>query len=114
MGCSIVWFRRDLRLEDNPALVEAARGGGVVVPVYIWCPEEEAQFYPGRVSRWWLKQSLIHLDQSLTALGAALITIRASNTLSALLDLIKSTGATRVLYNHLYGAFTISTHFLIH
>ncbi|WP_411161643.1 deoxyribodipyrimidine photo-lyase, partial [Enterococcus faecalis] len=24
-GCSIVWFRRDLRVEDNPALAAAVR-----------------------------------------------------------------------------------------
>ncbi|KAH9317749.1 hypothetical protein KI387_019518, partial [Taxus chinensis] len=101
------WFRRDLRLEDNPALLAAARGGGRVVPVYIWCPTEEARFHPGRVSRWWLKMSLMHLDQSLRVLGAPLLTIRATDTLSALLNLMHSTGATQLFYNRLYDPISL-------
>ncbi|KAK6161308.1 hypothetical protein DH2020_004689 [Rehmannia glutinosa] len=101
---SIVWFRRDLRIEDNPALAAAARDGKLL-PVFIWCPKEEGQYYPGRVSRWWLKQSLIHLQHSLKSLGAELVLIKAESTLSALLDCISAVGATKVVYNHLYGMF---------
>jgi cryptochrome 1 len=100
--CTIVWFRRDLRLEDNPALSAAVRIGPIL-PVFIWSPEEEGQFQPGRVSRWWLKQSLIQLDASLSALGASLIMRRSNDSLSALLQLIEVTGADKVYYNHLYG-----------
>ena len=108
MVCTVVWFRRDLRLEDNPALVAAARSGGMVIPVFIWAPEEEGHFLPGRVSRWWLKQSLIHLQQSLASLGAPLILRRAPDALSVLLQIIETTGASRVFYNHLYGKFILS------
>ena len=31
-GGSIVWFRRDLRIEDNPALTAGVRAGAVVAP----------------------------------------------------------------------------------
>ncbi|XP_047321302.1 cryptochrome-1 [Impatiens glandulifera] len=103
---TIVWFRRDLRIEDNPALAAAARDGSVFL-VYIWCPKEEGQFYPGRVSRWWLKQSLIHLQQSLRAIGAPLKLIKAESTLDALLDCINSVGATKVVYNHLYDPISL-------
>ncbi|KAL0349025.1 UNVERIFIED_CONTAM: Cryptochrome-2 [Sesamum angustifolium] len=102
---SIVWFRRDLRIEDNPALAAAARDGSLL-PVFIWCPKEEGQYFPGRVSRWWLKQSLIHLQQSLKSLGAELILIKAQSTLSALLDCISAVGATKV-YNHLYDPISL-------
>ncbi|CAM0885098.1 unnamed protein product [Alopecurus aequalis] len=101
-GRTIVWFRRDLRIDDNPALAAAARGGSVL-PVFIWCPDEEGRFYPGRCSRWWLKESLAHLGRSLEALGCPLVLIRAETTLAALLQCVHSIGATRVLYNHLYG-----------
>ncbi|MDQ4040029.1 MAG: DNA photolyase family protein [Actinomycetota bacterium] len=39
-AASIMWFRRDLRLADNPALVAAldAAGGGQVVPVFVLDP----------------------------------------------------------------------------
>ncbi|XP_027149883.1 cryptochrome-1 isoform X2 [Coffea eugenioides] len=105
-GCSIVWFRRDLRVEDNPALAAGVRAGAVVA-VFIWSPEEEGQYYPGRVSRWWLKQSLGHLDSSLRSLGTALITKRSSNTISTLLEVIKSTGATQLFFNHLYDPLSL-------
>ncbi|XP_043708189.1 cryptochrome-1-like isoform X2 [Telopea speciosissima] len=110
MGSSsktIIWFRRDLRIEDNPALAAAARDGSVL-PVYIWCPGEEKQFYPGRVSRWWLKQSLAHLDQSLRSLGASLVLIKAESTFAALLQCIDAVGATKVVYNNLYDPISLA------
>lgn len=109
-GCSsIVWFRRDLRIEDNPALTAGVRAGAVVA-VFIWAPEEEGQYYPGRVSRWWLKNSLAHLHSSLRNLGTPLITKRSTDTLSSLFEVVKSTGATQLFFNHLYGQFSIITH----
>ena len=99
---TVVWFRRDLRIEDNPALAIAAKEDSVL-PVFIWCPKEEGQFYPGRVSRWWLKQSLVHIKQSLETLGADLLLIKAESTIDALLDCINAIGATKLVYNHLYG-----------
>ncbi|KAM1720778.1 hypothetical protein TB2_021951 [Malus domestica] len=103
---TIVWFRRDLRIEDNPALAAADRDGSVF-PVYVWCPKEEGQFYPGRVLRWWLKQSLAHLDQSLKSLGAELVLIETQSTLAALLVCIQAIGATKVVFNHLYDPVSL-------
>lgn len=105
---TIVWFRRDLRIEDNPALASACRDG-CVLPVFIWCAEDEAQFFPGRCSRWWLKQSLAHLDKTLRSLGAPLVFIKSESTLSALLQCTGAVGATRVVYNHLYGMLNPSS-----
>lgn len=103
-GCSIVWFRRDLRVEDNPALAAGVRAGAIIA-LFIWAPEEEGHYYPGRVSRWWLKQSLAHLDSSLRSLGTTLITKRSTDSVSSLLEVIKSTGASHLFFNHLYGQF---------
>ncbi|KAF7079426.1 hypothetical protein CFC21_083658 [Triticum aestivum] len=103
---TVVWFRRDLRIDDNPALAAAARDGAVL-PVFIWCPAEEGRFYPGRCSRWWLKESLAHLARSLEALGCPLVLIRAQSTLAALLQCVDSIGATRVVYNHLYDPISL-------
>jgi cryptochrome 1 len=106
---TVVWFRRDLRVEDNPALAAAARTAGEVVPAYVWAPEEDGPYYPGRVSRWWLSQSLKHLDASLRRLGASrLVTRRSADTVDALLELVRSTGATHLFFNHLYGSIPLS------
>ena len=53
---ALVWFRRDLRLADNPALAAAARGGAVV-PVFVLDPAD----MPGGASAWWLHGSLAAL-----------------------------------------------------
>ncbi|KAL2469734.1 Cryptochrome-2 [Abeliophyllum distichum] len=103
---TIVWFRRDLRIEDNPALAAASKDGSVL-PVFIWCPKEEGQYYPGRVSRWWLKQSLIHLKQSLKSLGVELVLIKSESTLSAIVDCVNAVGSTKVVYNHLYDPVSL-------
>ncbi|BAS89469.1 Os04g0452100 [Oryza sativa Japonica Group] len=108
-GRTVVWFRRDLRVEDNPALAAAARAGGEVVPAYVWAPEEDGPYYPGRVSRWWLSQSLKHLDASLRRLGAGkLVTRRSADAVVALLQLVRDTGATRLFFNHLYGLLLLA------
>ncbi|KAK9053756.1 hypothetical protein SSX86_024830 [Deinandra increscens subsp. villosa] len=105
-GCSIVWFRRDLRVEDNPALAAGVRAGQVIA-VFIWAPEEEGHYYPGRVSRWWLKQSLAVLDSSLKNLGTSLVTKRSTDSVSSLLQIIKSTGANQLFFNHLYDPISL-------
>ncbi|KAM6543899.1 hypothetical protein CsatB_008346 [Cannabis sativa] len=105
-GCSIVWFRRDLRVEDNPALAAGVRAGAVIA-VFVWAPEEEGHYYPGRVSRWWLKQSLAHLDFSLRSFGTSLITKRSADSVSSLLEVVKSTGAKQILFNHLYDPLSL-------
>ncbi|HVM61083.1 MAG TPA: deoxyribodipyrimidine photo-lyase [Verrucomicrobiae bacterium] len=93
---TIVWFRLDLRLADNPAL-SAALASGVVVPVFIWAPEEECPWSPGSASRWWLHHSLAALARDLGGL-----VIRRGPSLDALRQLVKETGATAVFWNRRY------------
>ncbi|MGB5511788.1 MAG: deoxyribodipyrimidine photo-lyase, partial [Woeseiaceae bacterium] len=61
----IVWFRQDLRLEDNPALTAAARQGRPILPVYILDDINAGEWRMGAASRWWLHQSLRSLNASL-------------------------------------------------
>ena len=98
---TIVWFRLDLRLADNPALTAAVKRGGAVLPVFIYAPEEEAPWPPGAASRWWLHQSLHALDGQLRELGSRLV-IRRGPTLRALAALLKETSATAVFWNRRY------------
>ena len=98
---SIVWFRLDLRLADNPALDAAIRYGGVVIPIFLWSPDEEAPWQPGGASRWWLHHSLLSLRQRLEAAGSHLV-IRHGPTLPTLRQLAKETGATAIFWNRRY------------
>lgn len=97
---SLMWFRRDLRLTDNPALTHALANGDVI-PVFIFAPEEEAPWQPGAASRSWLHHSLAALQASLQQRGSRLI-IRHGNSLAELETLLAETGATHVHWNRLY------------
>lgn len=98
IGATIVWFRQDLRLRDNPALHAAAARGGPIVPVYIWSPQEEGDWPPGAASRWWLHHSLCALEGSLRACGSRLIFVRGP-ALDALRALAAKTQASAVFWN---------------
>lgn len=97
----MVWFRLDLRLADNLALRAAIERAGLVIPVFIWAPNEEAPWAPGSASRWWLHQSLRALDADLRKLGSRLV-IRCGPTLKAFRALVKETAADAVFWNRRY------------
>ena len=101
MGVTLVWFRLDLRVTDNPALTAALERGEAVVPVFIWAPEEEGGWAPGAASRWWLHRSLEALGAELRTQGSRLI-LRRGPALETLRALVKETGATTVFWNRRY------------
>ncbi|WP_077303594.1 cryptochrome/photolyase family protein [Leptospirillum ferriphilum] len=70
---SIVWFRNNLRLSDNPPLREAAERGPLL-PVFIGEPSRGAS--PEGARHWWRARSLRCLDHSLSRLGAPLLFLR--------------------------------------
>ncbi|MXZ13169.1 MAG: deoxyribodipyrimidine photo-lyase [Candidatus Dadabacteria bacterium] len=96
----IHWFRKDLRLTDNPALSSAAESGHPVLPVYIFESGDSDPWAPGGASKWWLHHSLKALDQSLETLGNRLI-LRRGRPQEVLLELVTETGATAVYCNSL-------------
>jgi deoxyribodipyrimidine photo-lyase len=97
----LVWFRLDLRLEDNPALQAAIACGGPVIPIFIWAPAEESPWSPGAASCWYLHHSLASLQGDLHRIGSQLI-IRHGPTLDALTALLGETGARAVFWNRRY------------
>jgi len=106
-GTIIVWFRRDLRLNDNKALCSAREDGARVVPVYVFAPDEEEPWPPGAAGRWWLHHSLAALDKDLRRLGSRLLIFRG-DALSTLLMLRERCGASAVYWNRLYDPATVA------
>jgi deoxyribodipyrimidine photo-lyase len=98
---AVVWLRNDLRLSDNPALHHAVQNADIVVPVYIYAPQEFAAWAPGAASRWWLHHSIGALSEQLRQLGSQLI-LRHGSTLDNLQQIIAATGATSVFWNESY------------
>uniref|UniRef100_A0AAR2JJF0 Photolyase/cryptochrome alpha/beta domain-containing protein n=1 Tax=Pygocentrus nattereri TaxID=42514 RepID=A0AAR2JJF0_PYGNA len=73
---SIYWFRKGLRLHDNPALLEAVRGANTLRCVYFLDPWFAGSSNLG-VNRWrFLLQCLEDLDSSLRKLNSRLFVIR--------------------------------------
>jgi len=70
---AVVWFRKDLRLEDHPALLAALSDGLEIIPIFIWDPKASDIWRPGEASRWWLHQSLLYLRQSIDRLGGSIL-----------------------------------------
>jgi len=95
----ILWFRRDLRLHDNPALNHAAETGRPILPVYIL--DEHVERPMGAASRWWLDKSLRALDAALQDRGSRLI-LRKGDALTQLQALIAETDADTVFMNRLF------------
>ena len=70
MGRSILWFRQDLRLHDNEALVEAVRNADELIPVYI-IDRRHIRFSAHRIR--FLLESLTDLRNQFRALGSDLV-----------------------------------------
>ena len=107
MTTAIVWFRRDLRLADNPALTAACEAHEHVLPVYIHAPHEEGDWAPGGASRWWLHHSLAALDTRLHEHHASLH-VAQGDSLAVLRALISQSGATAVYWNRQYEPAAIA------
>jgi deoxyribodipyrimidine photo-lyase len=60
---SILWFRRDLRINDHPALLAALAESDEIIPVFILDPTLIKTAGSKRLA--YLGQSLHHLDDSL-------------------------------------------------
>ena len=61
---SIVWFRQDLRLMDNPSLHYASLSSNIL-PVYIHDNDIPKKYEIGSAQKWWLYKSLENLNISL-------------------------------------------------
>lgn len=96
----VVWFRRDLRIADNPALITAAQRGQPVLPVYVL--EEDAPRRLGGAASWWLHHSLKALRRHLAQLGATLV-LRRGKAVEVLAALAEESGAQTVLWNRRYN-----------
>ncbi len=99
---SIVWFRQDLRTEDNPAFSSAVARKAPIAPLFIWSSAETpSDSVMGGASQWWLHHALIDLEQQLATLGLTLI-IRQGQPLSVLRELASEIKAEAIFWNRCY------------
>ena len=102
MKRALVWFRRDLRLDDHPALAAAVELDAEILPVYIHGLEQSAQLSEGGASKWWLHHALTDLDSELKRCGGGLHLAQGENVERVLLDLVAEYEIDVVLWNRRY------------
>ncbi|MEM1365110.1 MAG: deoxyribodipyrimidine photo-lyase [Pseudomonadota bacterium] len=100
---SIVWFRNDLRLADNPALLAASKSANSVIPLFIFDEASDGLRVLGGASRWWLHHALASLSDDLRQQFGAQLILRRGPACEVLTDFIASTGAEAVHWNRRYG-----------
>lgn len=94
----LIWFRRDLRLSDHPALSAACSTGRPVIPVFI-CDDSVTDL--GAAPKWRLDLGIGQLAEALAVRGSRLI-LRRGDALEQLAALIAETGAGDVWWTRLY------------
>ncbi|QUJ77698.1 deoxyribodipyrimidine photo-lyase [Sulfitobacter albidus] len=94
----LLWFRRDLRLSDHPALDAACKSGRPVIPVFI---RDDLVDGLGAAPKFRLGLGIEHFGGSLADKGSRLI-LRQGDALETLQELIAQTGAGAVYWTRAY------------
>lgn len=102
---TIMWFRNDLRLQDNLALTSAAQNGPIIA-CFIWDETIGAGRKIGQARCWWLHHSLESLKISLQARGGTLHILKGKAE-DTLVTFAKETGAKAIYWNSLPHPETI-------
>ena len=99
---SIVWFRDDLRLADNPALRAAIDRGEPIIGLYVLDEESPGVRPLGGAARWWLHGSLASLAQRLAERGGGLV-LRRGPADRVVREAVTDAAAGAVFWNRRYG-----------
>ena len=97
----LVWFRDDLRLADNPALVHAAASGRPIAALFVLDEVSPGLRPLGGATRWWLHHSLAALAADLARLGVAL-QLECGPAGAVLPRITERLDATEVVWNRRY------------
>lgn len=95
---AIHWFRRDLRILDNPALHHAAARSEAVLPVYILSDWKGAHPWTGPERQAFLCQCLASLAGNLGTVGGRLI-VRSGPADAMLEELVRESRAEALFFN---------------
>jgi deoxyribodipyrimidine photo-lyase len=71
---TVLWIQQCLRIEDNPAIDAALSNGIPILPIFCLSDLNQDKIWSlGGASKWWLHQSLKHLQESYQHLGSSLL-----------------------------------------
>ena len=99
-GTSIVWFKTDLRVEDNETLIKAIKLSTQIIPVYcldlqLFQTSSNGSRRIGGFRAHFIFESLRNLQARLSALGSSLLVVEGKAE-DALPALVKQYGVTKV------------------
>ena len=100
---SIYWIRQDLRLYDNPALIESIRNGAII-PIYILDDQNAKEHKMGPTSKIWLHHSLEKLNKKMNSN----LLISKGNPEDILLEICKLEKIKNIFWNRVYEPWVIS------
>ncbi len=98
----IIWFRNDLRIEEHPAVAEAASTGAPLVFLYIHSPEEEGNWPLGGASRAYLHGALARLQKAIPQL-----LFFKGSSLAILEEVIRKTCARSLFFGTRYEPYAL-------
>ena len=99
---TLVWFRQDLRLYDNPALFHAAISGDII-PFYHYDKDINPKEQIGSAGKLWLYHSLCDLDNSLNGN----LFISSGNLYESIINICKKYNISDVNFNKCYEPWRI-------
>ncbi len=105
---SIVWFRQDLRISDNPAITSAAEAGKIL-PIYIFDDCAPKLYQTGSVSKLWLSHSLEKLNTTLDKK----LNLYVGNASKIIAELIKKHKIKKIFWNKCYEPWHIDQELLV-
>jgi deoxyribodipyrimidine photo-lyase len=103
---ALVWFRSDLRLQDNPALRNAFEQAKNVHAVFIFSNNQLKKHNEANVKKDFLKSNLFLLEEKLNKLNVPLTIINSSgfdNDASLIEQFIEKKNIKKVFWNNQFG-----------
>ncbi|MFL5678327.1 MAG: deoxyribodipyrimidine photo-lyase, partial [Chloroflexota bacterium] len=99
---SVVWFRRDLRVHDHPALAEAIRSGARIAPLFVLDPALLHGRFASPNRTWFLLGSLRALSDTLEMRGSRL-SVRIGRASDVVPAFARDVGASEVVVSRDYA-----------
>ena len=91
----LIWFRSDLRIQDNALINHCIKNKYKIIPLYIIDPSDDM----GSASKWWLKNSLNSLNKSLNNK----LLIFSDDNKKVLSKLIEQHDISKILWSNRYS-----------
>ncbi len=104
---ALVWFRQDLRISDNPALVNALKDSDKVAAIYILDEKTKGVRALGGASKWWLHYALDDLSRSLKEHYNIELQVYEGEAQKILEKLVKENNISAIYWNRLYEPYHI-------